>query len=50
MHCTRLRLVDDHENIRFTFRLALKSKGRDADTTGAVAYPISDQVNLPPCK
>ena len=37
MHSTHLLLVDDHENIRFTFRLALESEGYDVDTAGTVA-------------
>lgn len=32
-----LLLVDDQENIRFTFGLALKSDGYDVDTAGTVA-------------
>lgn len=37
MHCFHLLLVDDHENIRFTFRLALESEGYDVDTAGSVS-------------
>ena len=37
MHFTHLLRVDDHENIRFTFRLALESEGYDVDTAGTVA-------------
>lgn len=33
---SRLLLVDDHENIRFTFGLALKSDGYDVDTAASV--------------
>ena len=37
MHSTHVLLVDDQENIRFTFRLALESEGHDVDTAGTVA-------------
>lgn len=37
MHRFHLLLVDDHENIRFTFRLALESDGYDVDTAGTIA-------------
>ena len=37
MHSFHLLLVDDHENIRFTFRLALESDGYDVDIAGSVA-------------
>ena len=36
MHRSHLLLVDDHENIRFTFRLALESDGYDVDTAGSI--------------
>ena len=36
MHSFHLLLVDDHENIRFTFRLALESDGYDVDTAATV--------------
>ncbi len=34
---SRLLLVDDHENIRYTFGLALESDGYDVDTAGTAA-------------
>ena len=37
MHSTHVLLVDDHDNIRFTFRLALGSEGYDVDTASTVA-------------
>ena len=37
MHTFHLLLVDDHETIRFTFRLALESDRYDVDTAGTVA-------------
>ena len=37
MHTAHVLLVDDHENIRFTFRLALESEGYDVDTASTVA-------------
>ncbi len=37
MHSFHLLLLDDHENIRFAFRLALESDGYDVDTAGTVA-------------
>ena len=37
MHSFHLLLVDDHENIRFTFRLALESDGYAVDIAGSVA-------------
>ena len=41
MHSTHILLVDDHENIRFTFRLALESEGYEVDTAGAVAEALA---------
>ncbi len=37
MHRFHLLLVDDHENIRFTFQLALESEGYDVDTAGTIS-------------
>ena len=37
MHTFHLLLVDDHQNIRFTFRLALESDGYDVDIAGSIA-------------
>ena len=37
MHSFHLLLVDDHENILFTFRLALEMDGYDVDTAATVA-------------
>ena len=37
MHSFHLLLVDDHETIRFTFRLALESDGYDVDTAGTIS-------------
>ena len=37
MHSSCLLLVDDHETIRFTFRLAMESEGYDVDTASTVA-------------
>ena len=36
MHSFHLLLVDDHENIRFTFRLALETEGYDVDTAASL--------------
>ena len=37
MHSFHLLLVDDHENIRFTFRLALETAGYDVDTAASLS-------------
>ena len=37
MHRFYILLVDDHETIRFTFRLALESDGYNVDTAGSVS-------------
>ena len=37
MHLFHILLVDDHETIRFTFRLALESDGYNVDTAGSVS-------------
>ena len=36
MHRFHLLLVDDHENIRFTFRLALETEGYDVDLAASL--------------
>ena len=41
LHNAHILLVDDHENIRFTFRLALESEGYDVDTAGTVAEAVA---------
>ena len=37
MHRFHLLLVDDHENIRFTFRLALETEGYDVDLAASLS-------------
>ena len=37
MHSFHLLLVDDHENIRFTFRLALEIEGYDVDIAASLS-------------
>ena len=39
-HDAHVLLVDDHENIRFTFRLALETERYDVDTDSTVAEAI----------
>ena len=41
MHSFHLLLVDDHENVRFTFRLALESDGYDVDTAATVSEALA---------
>lgn len=41
MHDAHVLLVDDHENIRFTFRLALESERYDVDTASTVAEAVA---------